>query len=99
MSRNTLEKLKSSKFKTYHVSGFPRTEDAGYDYDYDNINKDDDMMATPKFVSLPQSVMVKEGETVRLPCIVDRLEGFVLIWKRGPEIITVANQVIDTQMN
>ena len=56
------------------------------------------MMATPKFVSLPQSVMVKEGETVRLPCIVDRLEGFVLIWKRGPEIITVANQVIDRRV-
>ena len=31
----------------------------------------------------------------RLPCIVDRLEGFVMLWKRGKDIITVASQIID----
>ena len=40
-------------------------------------------------------MIVNEGDTVRLPCIVDRLEGFVMLWKRGQEIITVANQIID----
>jgi len=92
------------------TSGFPRTEDADYDYDAANndLTKDDDntivkgneieVMATPKFVSAPQSVMVNEGDTVRLPCIVDRLEGFVMLWKRGTDIITVASQIIDKRV-
>ena len=40
-------------------------------------------------------MIVNEGDTVRLPCIVDRLEGFVMLWKRSEVIITVANQIID----
>ena len=32
---------------------------------------------------------------LRLPCIVDRLEGFVMLWKKNGEIITVASQIID----
>ena len=31
----------------------------------------------------------------RLPCLVDRLEGFVTLWKKNGEIITVARQIID----
>ena len=30
-----------------------------------------------------------------MPCIVDRLEGFVMLWKKNGEIITVASQIID----
>ena len=100
----------STKLKNYPVLGFPRTEDADYDYDAANndLTKDDDntivkgneieVMATPKFVSAPQSVMVNEGDTVRLPCIVDRLEGFVMLWKKGTDIITVASQIIDKRV-
>ena len=32
---------------------------------------------------------------IRLPCLVDRLEGFVTLWKKNGEIITVARQIID----
>ena len=32
---------------------------------------------------------------VRLPCLVDRLEWFVLMWKREAAIISVMHQVID----
>ena len=35
------------------------------------------------------------GDTVRLPCLVDRLEGFVMMWKKKEEILTVATQIID----
>ena len=52
-------------------------------------------MATPKFISSPQSVLVNEGDTIRLPCMVDRLEGFVMLWKKNMDIITVASQIID----
>jgi hypothetical protein len=35
-----------------------------------------------RFVTEAMSILVNEGETVRLPCVVDRLEGFVLLWKQ-----------------
>ena len=60
-----------------------------------------ELTATPKFVTSPQSIIVNEGDTVRLPCMVERLEGFVLLWKRNVDmsplshIITVASQIID----
>ena len=31
----------------------------------------------------------------RLPCKVDRLEGFVMLWKKDANIITVGEQIID----
>jgi hypothetical protein len=31
----------------------------------------------------------------RLPCFVDRLEGFVLLWKRGETILAVGERVIN----
>ena len=50
---------------------------------------------TPTFTTESSNMIVNEGDTVRLPCIVDRLEGFVMLWKRGNEIVTVASQIID----
>ena len=44
------------------------------------------------------TIIVNQGVhtiSCRLPCIVDRLEGFVMLWKRGKDIITVASQIID----
>ena len=57
-----------------------------------------EVMATPKFISSPLSVLVNEGDTVRLPCMVDRLEGFVMLWKKNNGIITVASQIIDKRV-
>ena len=37
--------------------------------------------------------MVNAGQTARLPCLVDRLEGFVLLWRRGGDIVSVGNHV------
>ena len=52
-------------------------------------------MKTPNFLSTSQTLIVNEGDTVRLPCSVDRLEGFVMLWKRQADILTVASQIID----
>ena len=68
------------------------------DYDNSDIKSDHNeirISTTPKFQTNPQILLVNEGDTVRLPCIVDRLEGFVMLWKRSEVIITVANQIID----
>ena len=47
------------------------------------------------FVTKPQTLLVNEGDTIRLPCYVDRLEGFVMLWKRNKDIITVGHQIVD----
>jgi hypothetical protein len=95
------------------ILGLPFAEYKDYDYDAANsdISKEDaadensisrgsekEVMATPKFISSAQSVLVNEGDTVRLPCIVDRLEGFVMLWKKNSDIITVASQIIDKRV-
>ena len=49
----------------------------------------------PTFSSTAQTLLVDEGDTVRLPCLVDRLEGFVMLWKKESDIVTVADQIID----
>ena len=54
-----------------------------------------ELMKTPTFRSLAQRFEANVGDTVRLPCLVDRLEGFVILWKKGSDIITVASQVLD----
>lgn len=54
-----------------------------------------ELMKAPTFLSVAGQFSVTVGDTVRLPCLVDRLEGFVILWKRGAAIITVASQIID----
>ena len=34
----------------------------------------------PKFVTKPQNLMVNEGSTIRLPCVVDRLGKWTKMW-------------------
>ena len=84
-------------------SGLPYDDDVR-DYDYENDNKEIENDAdynsikdypTPTFTTESSKMIINEGDTVRLPCIVDRLEGFVMLWKRGEKIITVASQIID----
>ena len=63
----------------------------------DEASRDVDpgQMTTPTFTSSSQTLVVDKGDTVRLPCMVDRLEGFVMLWKKQSDIVTVADQIID----
>jgi len=66
-----------------------------YDYDEDNeVSEEGDVMKAPGFVSETMNLVVNEGETIRLPCIVTRLQGFVLLWKKNDNIITVGDQIL-----
>eukprot|EP00090_Calanus_glacialis_P008654 TRINITY_DN17006_c0_g1_i1.p1 TRINITY_DN17006_c0_g1~~TRINITY_DN17006_c0_g1_i1.p1 ORF type:complete len:445 (-),score=125.44 TRINITY_DN17006_c0_g1_i1:269-1603(-) len=49
-----------------------------------------------EFTSIPAKVMVNEGDTIRLPCFVDRIEGYVLLWKFGDTILSVGGRVIES---
>jgi len=69
-------------------------------YEYETLEESDNeveykVMTTPRFLSTPQTLLVNEGENIRLPCKVDRLEGFVILWKRNKDIITVGDQIVD----
>jgi len=52
----------------------------------------------PQFLTSPLVVQVNEGEIIRLPCKVDRLEGFVMLWKKDNNIISVGEQIIDKRI-
>jgi len=52
------------------------------------------IVVLPKFKTKPQNMMVNEGGTIRLPCLVDNIKGFVIMWKKGEDIITVNKQVV-----
>lgn len=65
------------------------------DYDDNNeVNEEDAIMEAPGFVSSRLDLVVNEGETIRLPCIVTRLQGFVLMWKKNGNIISVGDQIL-----
>ena len=89
------------------VSGLPYSESDSDLYDYmndessANVNTESStsLQKTPSFISTPQVLVVDEGDTVRLPCSVDRLEGFVMLWKKQNDILTVASQIIETVQN
>ena len=66
----------------------------GYDQNGNSDIEESVITRTPTFVSESKSALVNEGGTIRLPCIVNRLEGFVLLWKKGQDIITVGNQIV-----
>jgi len=100
-------------YLTVYIKGQPYTEEGRDLYDYDATSDDTidnggtsdggertelEMMATPQFTSPAQSVLVNEGDTIKLPCMVDRLEGFVMLWKKKKDIIAVANQIIDKRV-
>jgi hypothetical protein len=48
----------------------------------------------PTFLSVPLDLTLNEGSRLRLPCRVDRLQGFVLLWKKGAQIIAIGSLVI-----
>ena len=84
------------------ITGSPYSKNEVTDYeDYDNSDMKSDnhneirISTTPKFQTNPQNLLVNEGDTVRLPCYVDKLEGFVMLWKKETDIVTVAEQIID----
>lgn len=85
----------------FPLSGVPYSESDSELYDYVNDESDgmsggeEAVMKTPDFMSTAQTLIVNEGDTVRLPCTVDRLEGFVMLWKRQGDILTVASQIIN----
>jgi len=75
-------------------------------YNYDNNNESNEISdavgdketivkRNPKFLTTPKTIMVNEGDTIKLPCAVDKLENFVIIWKKGSGILAVGDKPFD----
>eukprot|EP00096_Caligus_rogercresseyi_P000157 TRINITY_DN1043_c0_g1_i4.p1 TRINITY_DN1043_c0_g1~~TRINITY_DN1043_c0_g1_i4.p1 ORF type:complete len:469 (-),score=111.82 TRINITY_DN1043_c0_g1_i4:484-1890(-) len=75
-------------------------------HDYDEYYSNDEypgedekvVHMTPKFISKSEDLLVNEGDTLKLPCLIDVIgQGFAVIWKKEPgnHIVAVENQVID----
>jgi len=58
-------------------------------------NKETIVRRNPKFISQPKKIMVNEGDTIKLPCTVDKLDNFVIIWKKGSSIIAVGENFME----
>jgi len=85
------------------VSGRIIEEYQNDDYlgDYDEDNYDDDHSVeikesesdrTPKFITSSKNFIVNEGDSIKLPCLVDNLENLIIIWKKGTKIVTLGDK-------
>ena len=69
----------------------------GTDYDSDNISNEiyDDketiVKRNPKFLSQSKKITINEGDTIKLPCMVDNLDNLVIIWRKGKDILSVGD--------
>jgi len=82
--------------------------DAYYDgndndkYEDGNENKigpENESKRIPKFVSISKTITINEGQTIKLPCQVDKLENFVMIWKHGTNILAMNGKLMDNKKN
>jgi len=87
--------LQVACFALVYGSPYEKEDDMYGDYSEKENNQDAVIMGTPKFITEPLTLMANEGEIIRLPCKVDRLEGFVMLWKKNMNIITVGKQIVD----
>ena len=72
------------------LTGSPYQKDDSLYDDYDNYDYEE-----PQIITEPLTLMVDEGDVIRLPCKVDHLEGYVILWKKDNNIITVDDKILD----
>ena len=86
------------------LTGSPyQKDDSLYDdYDYDGQSEEtvvsEEEKEEPQIITEPLTLMVDEGDVIRLPCKVDHLEGYVILWKKDNNIITVDDQILDKRV-
>lgn len=74
--------------------------DSEYNYDTsrESINNTIEKVErrNPKFVTTSKRLMINDGGTIKLPCDVDQLGEFMLMWRKGEEIITLGDKILKT---
>jgi len=64
--------------------------------DVDAQVKETVVRRNPKFISTSKTIIVNEGDTIKLPCQVDILGDFVIIWKKGSTILALGDNVMSS---
>jgi len=73
--------------------------------DYPNGDGDDNLQnhlgddekpihVNPKMISKDSDELINEGDIIKLPCVVDTLDGFVLMWWKGDKQIAMGNMLM-----
>ena len=77
--------MPSDQFPMFHHAGLPTVEEGSYEYsdygegDYESEEEGKGYSSlTPTITSQPVSTSVDEGMTIRLPCSVDNLPGWIV---------------------
>jgi len=82
-----------------------------YEYDYDEYNeynvdtseeesvhdKENAVTSLPQFLSQSTNLAVDSGETLTLPCYVNKIDDYVLMWIKDGEIISLGNKIIKSE--
>jgi len=85
----------------YYLSDDDYSSDDYYSADDDDYLSAEEKVVhtTPTFVSTSSSQLVNEGDTIKLPCFVDKLDGFVLMWKKGKNLVALGSSLMKTNDN
>jgi len=69
------------------------------DYDAANENydatKEVELTNIPKFITTAESMMINEGDTIKLSCVVDNLDNLIIMWKKGNKIIAINDKLFE----
>jgi hypothetical protein len=69
-------------------------DDLYYDYVDNRIEEEKEIVEAPTFLTSPLVVTLNQGNTLRLPCSLNNLQGFVLLWKRGNTTIAIGTTIV-----
>lgn len=76
-----------------------------YDYNYDgdavhenyDATKEVELTNIPKFITTAESIMIDEGDTIKLACVVDKLDNLIMMWKKGNKIIAIGDKLFEPE--
>lgn len=78
-------------------------DDPPSDYNDDDIATEDEEPSgseePPQIMSRPDSVHVRNGSTIRLPCLVKNADKYAVMWKKGDEILYYDSNPMTTEKN
>ena len=81
---------------SYYNDNYSSSNSSSENYvDLDAPIKETVVKRNPKFVSTAKTIMVNEGDTIKLPCQVDSLGDFVILWKKGSNILAMGERSMD----
>ena len=67
-------------------------------YDTDSVSDEKETIVkrNPKFISQSKRITINEGDTIKLPCMVDNLDDLVIIWRKGDTILSLGDNFVSS---